>query len=562
MNKIKILIISAILYVAAFGLVTAQSTDKIILVSDNAADNAVAESVGELKGYDVVSTPWGDYEANVVEYIQGLNPKEVLIIGGPAAVPSDYETALLNFTNTIRVAGKDRYATVARVLELFKEDFKGKGAVAAYGYDKKGIEKALEKAKAKGLMVVFVDRNTVPWEVQKALENANISSLDVEESPNMNTTEIEDEVTDDVGNVSFTSVDHSSRAFEQIQEARDAIAKTEETLTVLNITATASLRLLDNAKDNLGDAEKAFNESKYGEAFGLAVAAEHLAENAGKIAKDLQNYEKESHKEKRGLEEKITEKIQHLREKISEQKEKVIEAESRGVSTKEAVTYLEEATLTLGEAEDYLNNNDTVGAVGRLREASNLIAHAKVSLKTHEEGEKKEFEIKVNFKGGAASVKVDINNEKTRFTLGTTNKTQIIAEIAKRTGLTISEISKAIKYEKEEPENEVEIEVEVEGGSAKVKVKVSGSEEEFTLNTNNREEIVSSIIERTGLARAQVEKNIKFKGNHAKLGGQKIEKNEKKEVGKKEDVEKKGTVEKSEEEGKTKETKKNEESEG
>jgi putative cell wall-binding protein len=518
-----------VVFVVGLGLATAQSGSRIILVSDNEADYAVAVVIESLKGMKIVSTPWGRFNQSIVDQIRGLDPEEVLIIGGPAAVPSDYENALLEFTNTIRIAGKDRYATAARVLDFFRDDFKGKGAIAAYGYDKQGIEKALKRAKAQGMIVVFVDTNRVPWEVQKALEKADISFLEVEESPNMDAAEIKDDVEDDVGEVRFTGVDHVSRASEQLREAKKEIAEAEEEIARLNITAEAPIELLDKAKERLERAEEAFNEGKYGEAFGLAVAAEHLAENAKDIVEELAEYWEESKEGLKELREEILEDIEDLEEDLLEQEEKVLEAEEKGVNVSDIKGYLEQIALKLGEARDVLERGDTSIAVAKLREAKSLFAFVEVSLERREEvlekGEEKELEIEVEVKGDTAMVVIEINEEKTTFTLNTAKRAEIIAEIAARTGLTVAEIEGVIEFEAEELE-EVEIEVEIEEGMAEVEIKVRGGEEKFILDTTDREKIISEIMERTGLTREEVEKNIKFEGDHAKLGEQKIEKEE------------------------------------
>lgn len=451
MSGKRIFLLATIFILASFGLTEAQTGGKVILVSDNEADHAVATIVGDLKGFKVVSTAWGEYNTTVVVQIKALSPREVLIIGGPAAVPSSYETALLEFTNTIRVAGKDRYATMARVLELFKDDFKGRGAVAAYGYDKKGIERALEKAKAKGLILVFVGSRGVSWEIQKALEKANITSLDIEESPNMDITEIIDEIEDDVAEVRITKVNHTTRAAEQIQDARKEINETEKIIAELNVTATAPLKLLENAKERLTAAEKAYDEGKYGRAFGLAVAAEHLAENARKLSKEIKEYVEKSYEKQRELREEITDKISDLKEEIAEQLLKIQEAEAEGINGSEARSYLDEALAALNEAEYSLATNDTSTAVAKLRQARNLLAHANVSLKrhkeVHEKGEEKEIEIEVKIKGGVARITVQINDEKTNFVLHTADKNKIIAQIIEKTGLTKEQVERYIKFE-------------------------------------------------------------------------------------------------------------------
>lgn len=483
MNKIRISALIAFFVLASSGWAVAQAGSSVILVSDNEADHAVAEAVENVKGIKVVVTPWGGFNQSVVDQIQGLNPGEVLIIGGPAAVPSAYETALLEFTNTVRVAGKDRYATSARVLNLFRDDFKGKGAVLAYGYDKKGIEEALKKAKAQGIIVVFADTGGVPWEVQKALEKANVSSLEVEESPNMNTTEIKDDVDDDVGEVSFAGADPSIRASEQIQDAKKEISEAEEKIAELNVTATAPLQLLDNAREHLKKAEEAFDEGKYGEAFGSAVASEHLAENAKNIAEDVTEYEEESRDELKELDEKVAEKIEDLRKDIVELEAKVLKAEGKGITASDAKGYLEEATLKLDEAKAALDQGDASVAVAKLSDAKNLRALAKVSLEGSEEssdeGEEKELDIKVEIEDGIAKVKVEINDDKTKFVLNTVDRAEIIAEIANRTALTTEEIEGVIEFEgnhaelgeqkiekeeKKEPKEKKEDEQEEEGG--------------------------------------------------------------------------------------------------
>lgn len=469
-----------ILIVSTIGAVDAQEAARVILVSDNDADYAVAQAVENVKGTQVITTPWGTFNQSIIDLIKGKNPKEVLIIGGPAAVPSSYETGLLNFTTTIRIAGKDRFATAAKVLDYFRSDFKNKGAVAAYGYDKAAIKNALETAKSQGGIVIFVNSDTAPWEVQKALENANISVLQVEESPNMNVTEIEHDVKDDVGETRVKSIDKGARALHEIDEAREEILKAEEKLAKANLTDQATLQLLENAKEHLSKAEGAYSQSKYGEAFGQAIAAEHLAENAKDIAEELAEYREEGMEELKELQEKVSEKIEDLREDIIEQEKKVLKAQNKGINASDAKDYLEQATLMLEEAKSTLKQGSTSTAVAKLREAKNLLALAKVSLERGEEalekGEEKEVEIEVEIEKGTAKVEVEINDQKSKFVLNTANKDEIIAEISKRTGLSIADIEKNIEFEgnhaelgeqkieKKEKEHEEEEEKETKEG--------------------------------------------------------------------------------------------------
>lgn len=72
------------------------------------------------------------------------------------------------------------------------------------------------------------------------------------------------------------------KAQEQIADAKKQINITE--LKLANITNTAANKLLNQAKEHLNKAETAFNSTKYGDAFGQAVAAEQLAKNAERLA--------------------------------------------------------------------------------------------------------------------------------------------------------------------------------------------------------------------------------------------------------------------------------------
>ncbi|AIJ05378.1 cell wall binding domain [Methanocaldococcus bathoardescens] len=112
-------------------LVPAVSATNVILVSDNQADYLSAMNIASLfNDTKVVVTPWGIYNESVVDEILKLNPKQVIIIGGPVAVPEEYVEKLENLGIEVeRVAGKDRYETNKEVIEKFKEKLKEKKKV-------------------------------------------------------------------------------------------------------------------------------------------------------------------------------------------------------------------------------------------------------------------------------------------------------------------------------------------------------------------------------------------------------------------------------------------------
>ncbi len=276
----------ATVVVASAALASGQETKTVLLVSDNEADSAVADAIQNLKHFKIVITPWGEYHESVVSEIDTLEPNNVFIIEGPSAVPSEYEIALndLGYT-TFRISGPTRYETAAAALKHFKNDFKGKGVVIAFGFDSNGIRKALEKAKRHGGFILFVKNDDVPDEVDEALEDAELDGFEIEESPEMDGDEIEKKVKKH-GRTKLhkmSRVDKAERALEQIEDAEEEIEDAREEVGDCN--GSAGAKLLANAETHLAKAWEAYEGGDYGRAFGQAVSAEHLAENAERFAK-------------------------------------------------------------------------------------------------------------------------------------------------------------------------------------------------------------------------------------------------------------------------------------
>jgi len=139
---------------------------------------------------------------------------------------------------------------------------------------------------------------------------------------------------------------------------------------------------------------------------------------------------------------------------------------------------------------------------------------ADVALKIEEEEGDEELEeklkVEVKVKDGIAEVKV-----KLKFILDTINREEILNAVVENSQLTAEQIESALKFkdkdkDEEEMDEELEIEVEVEDGIAEIKVEFGGEEFEFTLETTDREIIISKIIERTRLTREQIENVIEF----------------------------------------------------
>ncbi|MEK6909465.1 MAG: DUF5667 domain-containing protein [Candidatus Aenigmatarchaeota archaeon] len=220
--------------------------------------------------------------------------------------------------------------------------------------------------------------------------------------------EIEDEVEELEERTGLLDI-KQTKAEEQIDDALEELAEVKSKLLEANVTNITSVNeLVSQAEQKLAQAQDAFNETKFGEAFGLSNAAEQLAKNAEKIL------------------------------------ERFLEKE-----------------------------------------------------------EEEEREIEVEVEGGVAKIKVEVNDLKLKYRLNTTNREEIIADIASKTGLSPDEINAIMEFEVEE-EEEKEIEVEIEEGIAKVKTEIDGQKQKFVLSTTNQTEILENIANRTGLTFEEV----------------------------------------------------------
>jgi putative cell wall-binding protein len=252
----------------------------IILVSDNPADLAIAQSLGERLGIEIVVTPWGTLSDEAVAEIEASGATQVYVIGGEVAVP-DVEVRIK--VNVNRLGGKDRYETAARVA---REWSAADEVVIVDGYDEEGIREALAKARVKGVPVLFVKPDEVPEEVGKAIEALGCRAAVMVPAPNMAREKVKEKIRGHgVEEVNETAVDPEVRAAKAIARAEEAIAQAEASASELtDAKSVAAARLLINAKRHLEEARDAFDAKDYGRAFGLATAAKVQAEAALKIS--------------------------------------------------------------------------------------------------------------------------------------------------------------------------------------------------------------------------------------------------------------------------------------
>lgn len=289
-KKVFALLFGALLLASIIPLSQAQSLSIVILVSDNEADSALAEELAEVLNATVVVTTWGVYDPNVTAEIMENAPDKVIIIGGPDAVPKDYETDLGELgVSYVRWYGENRYETNLEVLkkaiEEYPELFEGVKIVIAHGRDLGAIKQAkgIEGKK----FVLYVDNNlTNTTEIIGTL--LKTKSVIIIKSPlmdNETAEEIREHVRERVrdGNVTEEDVNVTAEmAWEAIQVAINRTETAKEMLDDLPVPAAK--RLIEIAEKKIQIANESYNEGNYGKAYGQAIAAKAHAEAVIKLA--------------------------------------------------------------------------------------------------------------------------------------------------------------------------------------------------------------------------------------------------------------------------------------
>lgn len=200
------------------------------------------------------------------------------------------------------------------VLKRVYEKVPAKAKIALGNVIEKVLEKrseAVKRVEDKELVsiTITVGNKTITKEVpaklaERFLERADELKEKVKDEVNISQREKLKEAVSDIA---------ANKAAEKLEEARllvdQALEKREET----NLTAYG---LINEAKAHLEKAEKAFNETKYGEAFGQATAASAQARAALKI----QNVKERVEEKKEEIKEKAKEAIDKIKEKIQQRK--------------------------------------------------------------------------------------------------------------------------------------------------------------------------------------------------------------------------------------------------
>ncbi|MHC1599149.1 MAG: hypothetical protein ACXQT0_06225 [Candidatus Methanofastidiosia archaeon] len=258
------------------------SETTVLLVSNNLADSAVAESISnQMEDVIIFYTEWGQFVPSVVDAIVQLCPSQVLILGGPMAVVSEYESALEGL-DVVRIGGKDREETSFMAMKgLINRYLLKHKVVVANGADENAIATALNESLKAGCPIVFITGNEVSNETKGKLKKDGITSYSLALGAEGEDEETPEDQEEDPEEEGVVDIDVMARAQEMIALAEESISVL--TASITDNPPTAVMVLYANAVNKLERAIAAMEEGKYGRAYGLSNAANTLANNAVRI---------------------------------------------------------------------------------------------------------------------------------------------------------------------------------------------------------------------------------------------------------------------------------------
>jgi len=247
------------------------SVKTIILVSNNPADAALASLIGNLTGWQVITTPWGVYNSSVLTELLSLAPAKVVIIGGPLAVPSAYETALGEFgINVTRWWGWTRYGTDVSVLRNASKlgILNLKSAIVVLGNDTSAILKAENMSIRLKVPLIYV--NESPRTVEPLLQEAKNITVLVSSPMRPLMEKILSEMR---GRLKIMSLNVTPKVVAvMIEEAHAKISTIQEIVRKVNLSELDRERIvheLNSLENSIKEAETLYNADEYVQAYRL-----------------------------------------------------------------------------------------------------------------------------------------------------------------------------------------------------------------------------------------------------------------------------------------------------
>jgi|GEM_PF-5296206 DNA repair exonuclease SbcCD ATPase subunit len=274
------------------------------------------------------------------------------------------------------------------------------------------------------------------------------------------------------------------RASENIVEkAKERLEKLEER----GIDVTVPLAKLDQIQEMLDSVEGKLQTGEYDEAIEELKAARDAFRSIGREISEAIKEARRGPPEEVGKPEKIKVEEKEDGTKIKVEGDIDLSGEAR-ITLEKLVSSLKGASVTtslklkiekengeITNVEAKLEGNALTAEQRELwnilqEEVKSLVQNAskediELDIEIEHEIETPEIEIKAKIKGNQTEVEIEKEGMTTKFVLNTTNRGEIISEIASRTELPESEVQTIIEISEEEIEIEHEVEIEKPEGS-------------------------------------------------------------------------------------------------
>ncbi len=291
-------------------------------------------------------------------------------------------------------------------------------------------------------------------------------------------------------------------ASEEIAEIRLRLAQANAT----NASLTAVTKLIEEAEQKLADAQKAFDEGKLGEAFGLANSAENLARNAKRM---LQGFAEDNSR----VEEKLEIRADVM-DAASEIKVKLEFASTTTERQKIAEEILEKLNLNSEDLSAILEieSDDEDAGEDELADRRRGADKPEDDNENDDGNGRERMKTEARIRDGVTRVKFEL-----RFPLNATDRSAMVNGIIERISrLSADEIAASLDIRLREnvageDAGENEIEVEVEEGIAKIKIRIGDSRIRYSKPFVSEAEIVKDIALKTRLSEEEVRKLMEIK---------------------------------------------------
>jgi N-acetylmuramoyl-L-alanine amidase len=152
-----------------------QSSDVVVLTNSNAyADALAAGPLAYKNNAPVLLTQSNILTSPTKAEIQRLNPKQIIIVGGPASVSNEIEAEINSLGKEVkRIGGINRYEVAANVAQEFENV---QSAIIAYGMNFPDALSISPYASKNGMPILLTQKDSLPEPTKNVLQHKQVQN--------------------------------------------------------------------------------------------------------------------------------------------------------------------------------------------------------------------------------------------------------------------------------------------------------------------------------------------------------------------------------------------------